>query len=230
MDPELAFHLDRAGRRPVVDRPRVGHRRSSPRPTLLGGDQVALDVEQGRPVGRRGRGVPRCRPGRGATTRCSRRSRGRGGRSTSATCSGSSSRTSASTRRSRLRCIRSALPIQTCGSPSLANKKIRECSRKRPRMLRTRMVSDSPGTPGAQRADAAHPDVDGNARRGRAVQRVDDLLVDDRVDLDPDRGPADRPVVRRPPRRSARPGRSGPSAARRAGACSRCSSSSRTAR
>ena len=61
---------------------------------------------------------------------------------------GSLTRTSVSTRRSRLRCIRSALPSQYSGSPPSANASTRECSRNRPTMLRTRIVSDSPGTPG----------------------------------------------------------------------------------
>jgi hypothetical protein len=44
--------------------------------------------------------------------------------------------------------MRSALPIHTSGSPAPPKMKNRECSRNRPRMLRTRIVSDSPGTPG----------------------------------------------------------------------------------
>ena len=55
---------------------------------------------------------------------------------------------STSTRRSRLRCIRSAEPMPTVGWPPLANQNSRLCSRKRPRMLRTRMFSLSPGLPG----------------------------------------------------------------------------------
>ena len=42
----------------------------------------------------------------------------------------------------------SALPMKTCGSPPPPNRKIRECSRKRPRTERTSIVSDRPGTPG----------------------------------------------------------------------------------
>ena len=61
---------------------------------------------------------------------------------------GSVTRTSASIRRSRLRCIMSALPIHTSGSPPLPKAKTRECSRKRPRTQRTRMFSDRPATPG----------------------------------------------------------------------------------
>ena len=41
--------------------------------------------------------------------------------------------------------MRSAEPIQTSGSPALSNSKSRECSRKRPRTLRTRMVSTPQG-------------------------------------------------------------------------------------
>ena len=50
------------------------------------------------------------------------------------------------------------------------------------------MFSDSPSTPGLQRADAAHHDLDRHAGLRRAVERVDDLLVDQRVALDPDPG------------------------------------------
>ncbi len=42
----------------------------------------------------------------------------------------------------------SALPNHTSGSPPLPKANTRECSRKRPRTERTRMFSDSPGTPG----------------------------------------------------------------------------------
>ena len=61
--------------------------------------------------------------------------------------------TSASTRRVRLRGIQSADEMNTLafgdGSVSpLAKHTIRECSRKRPTMLFTAMVSDRPGTPG----------------------------------------------------------------------------------
>ena len=66
----------------------------------------------------------------------------------SAICAGLVIETSTSTRRSRLRCIRSAEPIPTDGDPSLANQKRRLCSKNRPRMLRTRMLSLTPGTPG----------------------------------------------------------------------------------
>ena len=61
--------------------------------------------------------------------------------------------TSVSTRRDRLRCIQSAEEMNTLaffdGRPWPAPKQtMRECSRKRPTMLLTRMFSDSPGTPG----------------------------------------------------------------------------------
>ena len=42
----------------------------------------------------------------------------------------------------------SAEPIHASGSPPLSNQKTRLCSRKRPRIERTSIVSDSPGTPG----------------------------------------------------------------------------------
>ena len=55
-----------------------------------------------------------------------------------------------STRRSRLRSIRSADPMEILsGRPcSPPKRKIRECSRYRPTMDRTLIDSDSPGTPG----------------------------------------------------------------------------------
>lgn len=42
----------------------------------------------------------------------------------------------------------SALPNHTSGSPPLPKAKIRECSRKRPSIERTRMFSERPATPG----------------------------------------------------------------------------------
>src|ERR687895_97678 len=51
------------------------------------------------------------------------------------------------------------------------------------------------GDPGAQRADAAYPDVDRDAGHRGPVQRVDDDLVDDRVALEPDMGRPAGPVV-----------------------------------
>ena len=58
-----------------------------------------------------------------------------------------------STRQSKLRGIQSAEEMNTLawrdGKPLPAPKQaIRECSRKRPTMLLTRMFSESPGTPG----------------------------------------------------------------------------------
>ena len=57
-------------------------------------------------------------------------------------------RTRLSTRRLRFLPIKSALPIQYSSSPALVKWKMRECSRKRPRIDLTFMFSDSPGTPG----------------------------------------------------------------------------------
>ena len=59
---------------------------------------------------------------------------------------GSVIRTWTSTRRSRLRCIMSALPNQCSSDPTKWN--TLECSRNRPRIDRTRTFSDSPATPG----------------------------------------------------------------------------------
>ena len=102
--------------------------------------------------------------------------------------------TSVSTRRSRLRCIRSAEPIHTSGSPPLRNSYALECSRKRPRMLRTRRFSLMPGTCG-RIAQIPDQDVHRHPCRGGAVQGVDDLLVDDGVALEPDAGRQTRFVV-----------------------------------
>ena len=60
----------------------------------------------------------------------------------------SSMGTSTSTRRSRLRGIRSALPIQVVVRSLVWNDRIRLCSRKRPSTLRTVILSLRPGTPG----------------------------------------------------------------------------------
>lgn len=64
--------------------------------------------------------------------------------------SGSWTGTITSTRRSRLRSIMSGEPNEIRnGRPwSPPKRKMRECSRKRPTMDRTRMLSDRPGTPG----------------------------------------------------------------------------------
>ena len=49
------------------------------------------------------------------------------------------------------------------------------------------MFSERPGDAGPQAADAAHDEVDRHAGGGRLVERVDDLGVDQRVHLHPDR-------------------------------------------
>ena len=79
---------------------------------------------------------------------CRRRRRGRAAGRPRRSGPGRAGRTRHSTRRSRLRCIRSADPIHADGAPPFSNQKIRLCSRNRPRTDRTRMFSDSPGTPG----------------------------------------------------------------------------------
>ena len=98
------------------------------------------------------------------------------------------------------------------GVVELANAKMRECSRKRPRMERTRMFSLRPGTPGRSAQMPRTTMSIGTPGLGRPVQGVDHGLVDHRVDLDLDpRRLARR--GRRPPRgRSARSARSAPSA------------------
>jgi len=56
---------------------------------------------------------------------------------------------STSTRRSRFRVRRSALPISTTFRSPASNVMIRLCSRYRPRTLRTVIRSLRPGTPGS---------------------------------------------------------------------------------
>ena len=51
-------------------------------------------------------------------------------------------------RRKKLRSIQSALDRYTCGSAPLRKWKMRVCSRKRPITERTRMFSETFGTPG----------------------------------------------------------------------------------
>ena len=93
----------------------------------------------------------------------------------------SHTRSSTSTRRSRLRCMRSALPSHHSGSPSLSKDMTRRVleeaadDRAHPDGLR------QPGHAGAQRADAADQQLDRHAGLRGLVQRVDDLLVDQRV-------------------------------------------------
>ena len=128
-------------------------------------------------------------------------------------------RTSTSTRRSRLRCMRSAEPIHDLGLAAVLEPEhpavLEEPPEHRPHRDRLRQ----PGHPGAQRADAADQQLDRHPGPGGGVQRVDDGLVDERVGLDPDpRGLPGR-VVRRSRARSARAARRGWSA----GATSRCS-------
>ena len=60
-------------------------------------------------------------------------------------------------------------------------------------MLMTRMRSLTPGQAAAQAADAAHDQVDLHAGLRGAIQRVDDLRIDERVHLGDD--PAARPAV-----------------------------------
>ena len=58
-------------------------------------------------------------------------------------------------------------------------------------MLRTRMVSETPGTPGRKRADAAHDEVDRHAGLRGAVERLDDPRLGEGVHARLDaRGPA----------------------------------------
>ena len=119
------------------------------------------------------RSCPRRRPGRAAgrlalvvRSRAAAPAPPRGGRGCGASCRPSRS----SSRR----------------QPPLANQKTRLCSRKRPRIERTAIVSERPGTPGRRLQMRAHEQLDGHARLGREVEGVDDALVDDRVGLEAD--------------------------------------------
>ena len=127
--------------------------------------------------------VSRCRPPRAPM---------RGRRPASSTSSSSSIRSrragsrigaSTSTRRSRLRCIRSAEPNRYVASGPVPNRKIRECSRYRPTSERTRIVSDSPGTPGRrQQMLRGTRSIRAPASRG-LVERVDQLRIGEAVQL-----------------------------------------------
>ena len=76
---------------------------------------------------------------------------------------------------------------------------MRECSRKRPTIERTRMLSLTPGTPGRRHADAADDQVDLHAGLRGPVEDADHLVVGDRVDLDDDAAPGGRRVRARLP-------------------------------
>ena len=178
-----------------VDRRAVRSRpgRQRPRPALRRGacgDQVGLQVAQRLAVGARcvpGPGAVRAEvPGGGAAS-IDRSSSS----ASSLTCAGSLIRTQRLDPAVEVAVHHvGAADVDRPARRRRANQKIRECSRKRPRMLRTRMFSRQPGHAGPERADAADHEVDGHAGVRRAVQRVDHRLVDDRVDLDRDRAPA----------------------------------------
>ena len=107
-----------------------------------------------------------------------------------ACASWSSTGVTTSTRRSRLRSMRSAEPMYHSGRPPLPNIQIRECSRNSPTIERTRMCSDTPGQRPAR----------GSTRRGRCRSMSTPALdasysasmiwrVDERVDLEHDPAP-----------------------------------------
>ena len=93
-----------------------------------------------------------------------------------------------STRRSRLRCIQSALPIQMRGLPPHSNLKIRLCSRSWPTIEWTVIFSERPGTPGIRQQMPPDDQLDRDARLGGLVKKLDDVGVDQRVDLRRDAG------------------------------------------
>src|ERR1700739_187097 len=91
--------------------------------------------------------------------------------------------TSVSTRLSRLRGIQSADEMNTAasadGRPWPAPKQtMRACSKKRPTMLLTMMLSEA-GNAGAQAADAANHERNRHPRIGGAVEGVDNLPIDE---------------------------------------------------
>jgi hypothetical protein len=73
--------------------------------------------------------------------------------------------------------------MKTVVSSPDPNIRTRECSRKRPRMLRTRMVSDRPGIPGRKAQMPRTQMSDGDAGPRGAVESVAERLVHDRVHL-----------------------------------------------
>ena len=102
---------------------------------------------------------------------------------------GSVTRSIASTRRSRLRGIRSAEPmtysvLSSPGVPETEDARVLEVAADD---RAHRDVLRQAGHAGAQAADAADDQVDPRARRRRRVQVVDDLGVDERVHLHRDR-------------------------------------------
>ena len=91
-----------------------------------------------------------------------------------------------SMRRTKLRGIQSADAMYTSHASGGPNANTRLCSRKRSTTLMTRMRSDSPLTPAPQAADAAHEQIDVDARLARRVERADRRRVDERVHLGDD--------------------------------------------
>ena len=74
---------------------------------------------------------------------------------------------------------------------------MRLCSRKRPTIDLTRMFSDRPGTPGRRQQMPRTTRHHLHAGARRVVQQVDQRLVDQRVQLQPDAAPACRRARRR---------------------------------
>ena len=119
----------------------TGVRRST-HPAVGGAWQSALtggEPAAGRP--RHVHGAPTRHPAEGTMTPVASSNAWSSNRPSSSTCARVGTSTRTSTRRSRFRCIRSADPIHAWGSPPFSNQKMRLCSRNRPRMLRTVMLS-----------------------------------------------------------------------------------------
>ena len=135
--------------------------------------------------------VARRRSGAATTSRC------RGSECSRISCrrarsAGSSIGTMTSTRRWKLRGIQSALERYTSSLPPFAKQKTRPCSRKRSMSARTSIVSRHLGTPGRRQQMPRTSSVIVHPRLRRAVERLDDVGVDERVHL--------RDDLRRPPR------------------------------
>ncbi len=159
--------------REPADVPR-GSGGASPRVASLSGRRrprapAPVPSARGAPSGCRRGGAPRSRPGAAPRRRCRRRGSARACPRSRRAAPGPRSARAAP--RGCRGCAASGRPTpSTRAAPAPRRKPYsRECSRKRPTTDVTRMFSDTPGTPGAQAADAAHVDV--HLRRPPATPR-----------------------------------------------------------
>ena len=193
---DLEAAIRARARRPPRRRARpAGHGGAAPgsrspvagRTATLPGDQVLLQVAQAAAPSAPVVAASRCRPGPGATTTC-RSSMDRSMSSMQLGCvlrvADRDEGLDAAVEVAVHQVGRSDVDLRA--RPPFANAKTRACSRNRPRIERTRMVSLRPGTPGRSEQMPRTTQVDRDAGLRRPVQGVDDGLVDDRVHLDPD--------------------------------------------